>query len=202
MSHLESLRFGVDAWWTFVLPAMTVVSLLANLFNIFVLRKLRHDNACYKFLHAKAIVNTAYLLTCFWKFVVKCGQFCPPSPEEHKWKSTLRRLLIDVYNFYGYNITASMLGHCDLMLEIGICVERARLIFKKRYVKMSELTAQRRPTPPFGRITANWVIATVVGISLALYVPAYTFAHFELVRDTDWSIESGRLTVKHPFNLN
>ena len=123
---MSSLRFFIDAWWTFVLPSICLASMLMNVINVLVLAKLRTLRPVYRRLFAKSIINFMYLFICLWKFLNKCGQFC----ELFYRKELTDQLFfwIQVYDFYLYGIVGRVLAQCDLFIEILIALQRLRLL--------------------------------------------------------------------------
>ena len=122
----QRLSLLVDVWWTFVLPAVGFCSMIANMFNMFILWQLKPSNKIYGMLYAKAALNMIYLCACFWICMVKCGRFCREDPALLDWT-----FLMQLYEHFVFGFVGNVLAHTDLFVELFICVYRLCLVMGK-----------------------------------------------------------------------
>ena len=158
-----------DTWWTFVVPCICLFAIITNILNICVFKRLKYVNTIYKVLYTKSIINLVYLFICFWVFLVKCGQYCDAITGFSHF--VYGEFFIKVYKYYFYVILGRILGHFDLLLQIGVSLKRLRLLIKTRNVISNQV-----PTTNQGRkcyISHKQFISLVVLISVSFYVPVF-----------------------------
>ena len=158
----------VDIWWTFVLPGVCVLSILANAFNVLIFFHLRPSKEIYKLLFAKALINVLYLFVCFWKFVSKCGRFCALIALDKR--STTIQFAIQLYDFFAFGILAHILGLSDMLVEIFISIKRFHLLSDER----------RRHHTRMCRVSVDTIVVAIVCFAALVYVPDSLFARVHL----------------------
>ncbi len=114
-----------DVYWTFVLPCVCLFSLLTNTINILVFKSIKSRNVIYKYMLANSMFDQAYLLTVFFVFVIRCGQFCD---YENSY-------FAQFYAVYIYMYAANSLALFCILLEISILVQRYMHLTSKDYFK-------------------------------------------------------------------
>ncbi len=114
-----------DVYWTFVLPSICLVSLLANTINIWIFNSIKSSNIIYKYMLVNGVFDQAYLITVFFVFTIRCGQFC----------EIKNSYMAQFYAVYIYGYTASSLSLFGILLEISILVQRYMFLASKDYLK-------------------------------------------------------------------
>ena len=152
---------SVDAWWTFVLPGVCVVSLLSNAVCALVLARVMRKNAnkIFAYMWVKSVAAALYLLICSFVFAIKCNSFvaCAAMPA---WLQLVAKL----YELYLYNYLSSSLALFDLCIETMIALERLFAIMSS-YRRTSSGGARRRTS------SALALTAPALAVSLAFYLP-------------------------------
>jgi hypothetical protein len=149
-----------DIGWTFILPLICFLSLIANLINICVLSKLRrHKNNTYNCLFLKSIINSIYLFLCFFVFLFRCGQFCS------KMKNFQ---IVKFYQLYVFNYLTSCLGLYDLLIELIITVTRFLNLMRNNQLK---------------RNSSNLILLGAFFISIIFYIP--NIFCFKIIEDSE-----------------
>ena len=152
------LMYVIDNWYTFVLPLICLMALIANLINIRVFIELRHLNKSYKYMLCKSIANALYLFICSFVFLVKCGHNCSLTFP--------RNYYIKLYELYLFIYFASVLALIDLFMEIMIILQRLFLIINKKFIEQRSVT--------------TFVLPLVI-IAICVYSPHCYFVRIEEV---------------------
>ena len=149
-----------DIGWTFLLPLICLLSLIANLINISVLFKLRrHKNNTYNYIFLKSITNSIYLFFCFFVFIFRCGIFC----------NNLKHLYITkFYQLYIFNYLTSCFGMYDLLIELLITITRFLTLLRN-----TQMT----------RSISNLVLFGSLLISFLFYLP--NLFCFQIIQDDE-----------------
>ena len=105
----------------------------------------------------KSAVNAAYLLICFFIFLVKCGKFCSFNNKSYK---------IKLYELYLFNYVASALALVDLLMEIVIIFQRLFVILNKSFIEK--------------RNVFNFLVPIVI-LAFVVYSPYCYFLRIESV---------------------
>ena len=176
----------VDFWWTIALPFICLCSIVTSGFSLLILYKLRHQNRIYRLLYVKTLINLAYLSICFWIFLVKCGNLCPPASNTLTW--SLLTFSIQIYKTFIYGFVGNILAYSDLLIEIMLSVERFRLtnnsptlavVSRKTQTNAAaERTADTR-TKWFKTFRFRMVL--VFFASLLVYLPSLFFIKLEVL---------------------
>ena len=114
-----------DVYWTFVLPSICLVSLLANTINIWIFNSIKSSNIIYKYMLINGIFDQAYLITVFFVFTIRCGKLC----------DIKNSYMAQFYAVYIYGYTTSSLSLFGILLEISILVQRYMFLARKDYWK-------------------------------------------------------------------
>ena len=183
---LSDLSMLIDTWWTFVLPLISLNSLLFNVFNVYVLNGLRRTSSTYQLLFVKSIINIVYLFICCWIFVEKCGHYCAEEPNAQT--SYMLNFLIQLYIFYAYKFVASLLAHSDLLIEILVAVERLKLLVKERS-RTAISSTQSNPWTSC-RTSTNCQLIMVALATFTIYLPRLIFTRIVRIDSTSSSSSS------------
>jgi hypothetical protein len=115
-----------DIIWTFIIPIICIFSLLTNICNIIVFKKLKSINKNYNLFYIKSIINSLYLFSSLFVFVTRCGIFCSSLKDSYMSK---------FYTIYILYYFTSSLGMLDLLIEVIISLKRYLKLKKSRLVE-------------------------------------------------------------------
>ena len=118
---------NIDAWWTFGISSLCVLSCLANLFSAFIFRSMIRSSPkvlITKYLFVKSLITTFYLLSCSCVFMIKCNNLCTQWFSLSPGYSFAQKLV----EFFIYNYLSTCLAMFDLFVEVCIALERLSVI--------------------------------------------------------------------------
>lgn len=110
-----------DFYWTYILPSISIFSLVTNSINIFVFIRLRSQNPIYKYMLINSLTNFVYSFICSFVFLMKCGQFC-------KQEKTFISRVYEIYLFYYFS---NVLDIFNILVEIIIATQRYTIVSNK-----------------------------------------------------------------------
>ena len=110
-----------DVYWTFVLPAICLFSLITNTINIIVFYSIKSRNFTYKCMLYNSIADQLYLVIVFFVFIIRCGQFC-------EIKNSYFAMF---YAHYIYMYVANSISLFCILIEISILIYRYNYLTNK-----------------------------------------------------------------------
>ena len=199
------LKMTADSWWTFMMPLISLTSIFANVFNVAILSHLRCVNSIYRLLYVKSVLNAVYLFVCFWIFLDKCGHYCEPAPDDTTSESSggesksrpppsaLWSLVAQFYKFYLYSWLASMLAHCDLLIELLVALKRLHFLATESSELVSDAAQDRRRRSYCccRCVSTNCALVAVFTLSVCVYSPLVVLS--KVVRDEPMTTVSTEL---------
>ena len=114
-----------DIYWTFVLPSICLFSLTTNTINIIVFYSIKSRNVIYKYMLFNSVFDQLYLVTVFFVFIIRCGQFCE---IENSYFAMF-------YAHYIYIYAANSISLYCIFIEISILVQRYNFLTNKNFLE-------------------------------------------------------------------
>ena len=156
-----------DIYWTFVLPSVSLYSLLTNVINAKVFYSISSKNVIYKYMLYNSLSNIGYLLTVIFVFAMKCGELCDVKDS----------YLAKFYHHYIFIYASNSLALFSIFIEIIILLQR---IF---FIK-NDLSIQKWPI--------NFIFAFLLVISLILNLPNVIAAEIKPI----WSMKKNPILIQ------
>lgn len=129
MNSSSKANDTIDFFYTFPIPFVSFLGILANIFNILILRDPSLKIIIYKYLLIHAISNLNYYIIVFFIFLSRCGSYCTIG----------NCFLSQFYLYFFYNYLKNIASSFSLFIEFIVSLQRLAFITNIQYFKINKI---------------------------------------------------------------